>query len=248
MYIKFLVTILTAHINYLHMSGHTKDKGNPQKMDLIHALYLNECAYFLCFSCVLFLLSTLVHLCFFQFLQVASNRPHSLFLSAKFLFDIVVVSWQVLGMELIFSLSLFIPFITLWFYISVCQLGLFCFCHFLFWFCFFCAISYAPPFVFRYIFMLRLQLSGAAAAERAASCQFFATNTAPRTSGDDDDTNMYLSILFVLATRRMGGEKNEEFNFLSILRLHTHINMNTYIHLQTNIGRYNRVGRSHRLR
>lgn len=107
MYIKFLVTILTAHINYLHMSGHTKDKGNPQKMDLIHALYLNECAYFLCFSCVLFLLSTLVQLCFFQFLQVASNRPHSLFLSPKFLFDIVVVSWQVLGMELIFSLSLF---------------------------------------------------------------------------------------------------------------------------------------------
>lgn len=57
------------------------DKGNPQKMDLIHALYLNECAYFLCFSCVLFLLSTLVQLCFFQFLQVASNRPQSLFLS-----------------------------------------------------------------------------------------------------------------------------------------------------------------------
>lgn len=73
----------------------------------MRALYLNVCAYFLCFSCVLFLLSTLVHLCFFQFLQVASNRPHSLFLSAKFLFGIVVVSWQVLGMELIFSLSLF---------------------------------------------------------------------------------------------------------------------------------------------
>lgn len=235
MYIKFLVTILTAHINYLHMSGHTKDKGNPQKMDLIHALYLNECAYFLCFSCVLFLLSTLVHLCFFQFLQVASNRPHSLFLSAKFLFDIVVVSWQVLGMELIFSLSLslFIPFITLWFYISVCQLGLFCFCHFLFWFCFFCAISYAPPFVFRYIFMLRLQLSGAAAAERAASCQFFATNTAPRTSGDDDDTNMYLSILFVLATRRMGGEERG-IQFFCQFFVCTHTHKHEYIHTFAN--------------
>lgn len=171
---------------------------------------------------------------FFSFCKsLLTVHSLSFSLSAKFLFDIVVVSWQVLGMELIFSLSLFIHFITLWFYISVCQLGLFCFCHFLFWFCFFCAISYAPPFVFRYIFMLRLQLSGAAAAERAASCQFFATNTAPRTSGDDDDTNMYLSILFVLATRRMG-EKNEEFNFLSILRLHTHTHKHEYIHTFAN--------------
>lgn len=80
--------------------------------------------------------------------------------------------------------------------------------------------------------MLRLQMSGAAAAERAASCQFFATNTAPRTSGDDDDTNMYLSILFVLATRRMGGEERGIQFFVNSSFAHTH--KHEYIHTFAN--------------